>query len=55
MNQETASGSPVFSALPEKTGEKRGAWLRFGAFCGNDSGKYQFYSRYEHAESPYGH
>ena len=23
-----ASGGPVFSALPEKKGEKRGAWLR---------------------------
>jgi len=23
-----ASGGPIFSALPEKKGEKRGAWLR---------------------------
>ena len=23
-----ASGGPIFSALPEKMGEKRGAWLR---------------------------
>ena len=28
-----ASGGPFFSVLPEKKGEKRGAWLRFGAFC----------------------
>ena len=28
-----ASGGPIFSVLPEKIGEKRGAWLRLGAYC----------------------
>ena len=49
-----ASGGPIFSALPEKMGEKRGAGLRFGACCGCGSGKHLFYSRYEHTDSPYG-
>ena len=37
-----ASGGPIFSALPEKMGEKRGAGLRFGACCGCGSGKHYF-------------
>ena len=28
-----ASGGPIFSVLPEKIGEKRGAGLRLGASC----------------------
>ena len=51
---QRASGGPIFSALPEKMGEKRGAGLRFGACCGCGSGKYLFYCRYEHMDSPYG-
>ena len=47
-------GGPFFSALPEKKGEKRGAGVRFGACCGCSSGKYLFYCRYEHMDSPYG-
>jgi len=31
-----ASGGPIFSVLPEKMGEKRGAGVRFGACCGCD-------------------
>ena len=49
-----ASGGPIFSALPEKMGEKRGAGLRFGAFCGYSSGKYLIFGCYEHTKSPYG-
>ena len=49
-----ASGGPIFSVLPEKMGEKRGAGVRFGACCGCGSGKHLFYSRYEHTDSPYG-
>ena len=49
-----ASGGPVFSALPEKTGEKRGAGLRFGACCGCKSGRHPIRSCCEHAQSPYG-
>ena len=48
------SGSPIFSVLPEKMGEKRGAGLRFGAFCGYSSGKYLIFGCYEHTKSPYG-
>jgi len=40
--------------LPEKMGEKRGAGLRFGAFCGYSSGKYLIFGCYEHTKSPYG-
>lgn len=43
-----ASGGPIFSVLPEKIGEKRGAWLRFGAYYGYNSGKPQCLSLYEH-------
>jgi len=49
-----ASGGPVFSALPEKTGEKRGAGLRFGACCGYNSSKSRFFSRFEHTYAPCG-
>ena len=49
-----ASGGPIFSALPEKMGEKRGAGLRFGVFCGYSSGKYLIFGCYEHTKSPYG-
>ena len=28
MQEGAASGGPFFSVLPEKKGEKRGAWLR---------------------------
>ena len=42
------SGGPFFSVLPEKNGEKRGAWLRFGAYYGYNSGKPQCLSLYEH-------
>ena len=48
-----ASGGPVFSALPEKIGEKRGAWLRLGACCGYDSGGNLNCSLCEHTKSPY--
>ena len=49
-----ASGGTVFSALPEKTGEKRGAGLRFGACCGYNSSKSRFFSRFEHTYAPCG-
>ena len=47
-------GGPIFSVLPEKIGEKRDTGVRFGACCGCSSGKYLFYCRYEHMDSPYG-
>ena len=49
-----ASGGPAFSALPEKTGEKRGAGLRLGACCGHNSSKSRFFSRFEHTYAPCG-
>ena len=50
----TPPAAPIFSALSEKMGEKRGAGLRFGAFCGYSSGKYLIFGCYEHTKSPYG-
>ena len=54
LKTHDVTGSPFFSALPEKKGEKRGAGVRFSACCGCSSGKHLFDSRYEHTDSPYG-
>ena len=49
-----ASGGPIFSALPEKKGEKRGAGTRLVRPAGTVQAGTCFYSRYEHTKSPHG-
>ena len=49
-----ASGGPIFSVLPEKIGEKRGAGLRLVPAAGMIQASLDFFSRYEHTYSPYG-
>ena len=44
---------PYLFRLTGKDRGKRGVWLRFGVYCGYDLGKHLFYSRCEHAKSPY--
>ena len=49
-----ASGGPIFSVLPEKMGEKRGAGTRLVRPAGTVQAGTCFYSRYEHTKSPHG-
>ena len=49
-----ASGGPIFSSLPEKMGEKRGAGTRLVRPAGTVQAGTCFYSRYEHTTPPHG-
>ena len=49
-----ASGGPIFSVLPEKMGEKRGAGLRFGCFLPLNLGGALVFGCRSTRDSPYG-